>query len=72
MIQNVQITMLVLITNVWIPAVFQSLVENKQFVKLPLIDQFAAAHLIGLAIPMKSVINVGFYSIKITHLLFQN
>ena len=60
MIQSVQTTMLALTTNVWILVVSQSLVENKLSAKPPLIDPFAAAHLIGLAIHMKNVINVGF------------
>ena len=60
MIQSVQTTMHALTTNVWILVVSQSLVENKLSVKPPLIDPFAAAHLIGLAIHMKNVINVGF------------
>ena len=60
MIQSVRTTMHALTTNVWILVVSQSLVENKLSAKPPLIDPFAAAHLIGLAIHMKNVINVGF------------
>ena len=59
MIQSVQITMHALTTNVWTPVVFLSLVENRRFVKPHLTAQFVAAHQIGPAIPMKSVINVG-------------
>ena len=60
MIQSVQTTMLALTTNVWIRVVFQNLVENKPFVKLPHIDQFVVALQIGQAILMRNVINVGF------------
>ena len=60
MIQNVQIIMLALTTNAWILVVFQNPVENRRFVKQLHIDQFVAALKIGQAIPMKSVINVGF------------
>ena len=58
MILNVQITMLVLTTNVWIHVVFLNLAENRLFVKPPRIVQFAAAHLIGPVIHTMSVINM--------------
>ena len=58
MILNVQITMLVLTTSAWIHVVFLSLVENRLFVKPPLIVQFAAAHLIGPAILTMSAISM--------------
>ena len=60
MIQNVQIIMLALTTNAWILVVFQNPVESRRFVKQLHIDQFVVALKIGQAIPMKSVINVGF------------
>ena len=62
-ILNVQITMLVLTTSAWIHVVFLSLVENRLFVKPPLIVQFAAAHLIGPAILTMSAISM---NVKLT------
>ena len=50
--------MLVLTTSAWIHVVYLSLVENRLFVKPPLIVQFAAAHLIGPAILTMSAISM--------------